>query len=70
MTRPMILVDEVNIAKLPENDVPESLWTTIETIENAEEANAERTGFVTDPLANALAQDEPNVTNAYSMNTR
>lgn len=63
-------VDEANIVNLPENDVPDSIWTTLETIENTEDAVAERTGFVTDPLANAIAQDEPNITNVFPMNTR
>ena len=66
----MILVDETNIVKLPEDDVPESIWETIEIIENSVDGDAERTGFVTDPLANAVAQDEPNATNVFPMNAR
>lgn len=66
----MISVDEANIVNLPENDVPESIWATIETIENTDDADAERTGFVADPLANAVAQDEPNTTNVFPMNAR
>ena len=66
----MILVDEANIVKLPEDDVPESIWETIETIENTVDGDPERTGFVTDPLANAVAQDEPNEENAFPMNAR
>jgi hypothetical protein len=66
----IILVSEVNIAKLPEDDVPENIWVTIERIENATDGNAERSGFTIDPLADATAQGEPNVTNVYPMNTR
>jgi hypothetical protein len=66
----IILVSEVNIAKLPEDDVPENIWVTIERIENATDGNAERSGFTIDPLADATAQGEANVTNVYPMNTR
>ena len=66
----IILVNEVNIAKLPEDDVPESIWTTIERMENATDGDAERTGFTVDPLAYATVQGEPNVTNICPMNTR
>jgi hypothetical protein len=66
----LILVNEVNIAKLPEDDVPESIWTTIERMENTTDGDAERTGFTVDPLAYATAQGEPNVTNICPMNTR
>ncbi len=66
----MVLVDEMNIAKLPEDDVPESIWATIERIENVVDSDAERTGFIVDPLVNAVAEDEPNVTNIFPMNTR
>jgi hypothetical protein len=60
----------VNIAKLPEDDVPESIWTTIEKIENTIDANAERAGFTNDPLADAIIEDEPNATNLCPMNVR
>ncbi len=65
-----ILVNEINIRKLPEDDVPECIWTTIERIENAEEGNAERTGIVDDSLANVTVQDESNTINTLPMNTR
>lgn len=60
----------MNINKLPEDDVPECIWTTIERIENSDDGNAERTGFTVDPLADAIVQDEPNTTNIITMNTR
>jgi hypothetical protein len=60
----------VNITKLPDDDVPESIWETIEKIENMTDANAERTGFTSDPLADAIIQDEPNAKNVFPMHTR
>lgn len=66
----IFLVDELNIAKLPENDVPESIWTTIERVESANNGDAERIGFTVDPLADAVVPSEPNVTNTFPMNTR
>ncbi|CAF4002524.1 unnamed protein product [Adineta steineri] len=62
------LINEVNIDKLPDDDVPESIWATIERIENTIDANAERAGFTNDPLADAIIEGEPNATNAYPMN--
>jgi hypothetical protein len=70
VTQYIFLVSEVNITKLPEDDVPESIWATIERIENVEDGNAERTGFTVDPLADAIVQNEPNITNSFPMNTR
>ena len=66
----IILVNEVNIAKLPEDDVSESIWTTIERIENATDGDAERTGFTVDPLAYPTAQGESNATNFFPIDTR
>ena len=66
----IILVNEVNIAKLPEDDVLESIRTTIERIENAIDGDAERTGFTVGPLAYVTAQGEPNSTNFCPINTR
>jgi hypothetical protein len=60
----------VNIAKLPEDDVPESIWATIERIENATDGDTERAGFTIDPLVHATVEGEPNVANICPMNTR
>lgn len=60
----------MNIEKLPEDDVPESIWTTIERIENTIDGDAERTGYTVDPLAHATIQGEPNVAEVCPMNTR
>ncbi|CAF4230958.1 unnamed protein product, partial [Adineta steineri] len=65
----MIPINEVNIAKLPEDDVPESIWTTLERIENSIDGNAERTGFTVDPLTHATDQGESNITNICPMST-
>lgn len=68
--RLLSVVNEANINKLPDDDVPECIWTTIERIENATDGDAERVGFTGDPLLDAVAQDEPNVTNVLLINTR
>ena len=60
----------MNVAKLPEDDVPESIWTTIERIENIVDNDVERTGYTGDPLADAVAQGEDNVTNIFPISTR
>lgn len=41
-----------NIAKLPEDDVPECIMSTLEQNIGDEEAQSERTGYVPDPLLN------------------
>lgn len=66
----MISVNEINIAKLPEDDVPESIWTTIERIENSIDEDAERRGYIVDPLSCPTGQDEANAASICPMNTR
>lgn len=58
------------MAKLPEDDVPDSIWETIERAENVADGDLERSGFTCDPLANATVQDEPNERNFLPMNMR
>jgi len=41
-----------NIAELPEDDVPESIMSTMEQKINDEEISSERVGYVPDPLSN------------------
>ncbi|CAF1325294.1 unnamed protein product [Adineta steineri] len=41
-----------NIAQLPEDDIPESIMTTMEQILNDEEVPSERAGYIPDPLSN------------------
>ncbi|CAF1202328.1 unnamed protein product [Adineta ricciae] len=64
-----IPVSEANIAKLPDDDVPESIWATIERIENMTAANAERAEFTSDPLAGDIIQDEPSAKTVIPMHT-
>lgn len=66
----IFLVNDTNISKLPDDDVPECIWTTIERIENVADGAAERTGYSNDPLADAVAQGEPNLQNLFPMDTR
>lgn len=63
-------VNEANITQLPEDDVPESIWETIERAENMAVGEPERTGFTKDPLEDAIIQGEPNAKNVFPMNTR
>ena len=58
------------MAKLPEDDVPDSIWETIERAEHAADGDLERSGFTSDPLANSTVQDEPNHSNFLPMNMR
>lgn len=48
-----------NIAQLPEDDVPESIMTTMEQRIGEEELSAERVGYIPDPLSNPLEQTTP-----------
>ncbi|CAF4039568.1 unnamed protein product, partial [Rotaria magnacalcarata] len=41
------------IDKLPDDDVPECLWATMEISNNTEAAESERSSYIPDPLANA-----------------
>ena len=41
-----------NIAQLPEDDIPESIISTIELKIGAEEIPSERVGYIPDSLAN------------------
>ncbi|CAF4838083.1 unnamed protein product [Rotaria socialis] len=58
-------INEINIAKLPEDDVPESIWTIIERIENAADGDVERAGCTGDPLVDAVTQGEAHTTNIF-----
>lgn len=64
------LVNEKNVSKLPENDVPDCIWTTLEKVDNVDEGNAERTGFTTDPLSDVTVENHSNITNILPMTTR
>ncbi|CAF1580639.1 unnamed protein product [Rotaria magnacalcarata] len=64
-----IPINEINISKLPEDDVPESIWTTLERIENVADGDAERTGYTGDSLADAVTQSETHTTNVFPITT-
>jgi hypothetical protein len=66
----LYIVNDVNINKLPEDDVPECLWTTMEISENVIDAETERVGFTSDPLADAAERGEQNATNSLPLSTR
>ena len=53
-----ISLDKHIITALPDNDIPEFLWETLDHIEDATSANAEREGYTDDPLSSEQAIDE------------
>jgi hypothetical protein len=63
-------VDEANINKLPENDVPECIWSTMERLTDVADAEAERVGLIPDPLTAAAEQSEHSGTENIPMNAR
>ena len=63
-------VDEANINKLPENDVPECIWSTMERLTDVADAEAERAGFIPDPLTAAAERSEHSGTENIPMNAR
>jgi hypothetical protein len=63
-------VDEANINKLPENDVPECIWSTMERLTDVADAEAERAGFIPDPLTAAAERSEHSETENIPMNGR
>ena len=63
-------VDEANIDKLPENDVPECIWSTMERLTDVGDVEAERAGFISDPLTAAAERSEHSETENIPMNAR
>ena len=53
-----ILLDKHIITALPDNDIPECLWETLDHIGDATSANAEREGYTDNPLSREQAIDE------------
>lgn len=47
-----IEINQKNIAQLPEDDVPESIMSTMEQKTDNEESPSERVGYIPDPLCN------------------
>ncbi|CAF4052892.1 unnamed protein product [Adineta steineri] len=54
-----------NIAQLPEDDIPESIMTTMEQILNDKEVPSERAGYIPDPLSNST---ELNISDVIPIN--
>ncbi|CAF4724982.1 unnamed protein product, partial [Rotaria magnacalcarata] len=48
-----ITINQSTIDKLPDDDVPECLWATMEISNNTEAAESERSSYIPDPLTNA-----------------
>ena len=63
-------VDEANINKLPENDVPECIWSTMERLMGVADAEAERAGFIPDPLTAAAERGKHSGAENIPMNAR
>ncbi|CAM4811757.1 unnamed protein product [Rotaria magnacalcarata] len=54
-----ITINQSTIDKLPDDDVPECLWATMEISNNTEAAESEKSSYIPDPLTNA---SESNIT--------
>ena len=63
-------VDEAYMDKLPENDVPECIWSTMEKLTETADAEAERAGFIPDPLTAAGERGEHIGVENIPMNAR
>ena len=63
-----ISLDKHMIAALPDNDIPECLWETLDHIEDATSANAEREGYTEDPLNSEQAIGEETSYNFIPIN--
>jgi hypothetical protein len=62
-----ITINQSTIDKLPDDDVPECLWATMEISNNTEAAESERSSYIPDPLANA---SESNTTTTVPITVR
>ncbi|CAF4513855.1 unnamed protein product [Didymodactylos carnosus] len=56
--RSSVKIDYDKVDILPNNDIPEPLWQTMTVSTNVEEMEAERSGYVPDPLANIIVEGE------------
>lgn len=63
-----ISLDKHIIAALPDDDIPESLWETLDHIEDATSANAGREGYTEDPLNSEQAIGEETSCNFIPIN--
>jgi hypothetical protein len=48
-----VVINSSNVNQLPDDDVPECLWTTMQISTNVEDTESERTSYIPDPLKNA-----------------
>jgi hypothetical protein len=63
-----ISLDKHLIAALPVDDVPESIWETLDHILDDKNANAEREGYTEDPLTSTQAISEQATSNFIPIN--
>ncbi|CAF3982015.1 unnamed protein product [Rotaria sp. Silwood1] len=63
-----ISLDKNIIAALPDDDVPESIWETIDYISDDKNANAEREGYTEDPLTSNQTMSEQATSNFIPIN--
>ena len=61
-------LDKHIIAALPENDIPECLWETLEFIDDAAGANAAREGYTEDPLVSDRTMQEQSTSDFIPVN--
>lgn len=63
-----ISLDQHIIADLPDDDIPKSIWDTLDHIVDDENANAEREGYTEDPLTSDQARAERATTDFIPLN--
>ena len=63
-----VSLDKHIIAALPENDIPECLWETLEFIDDAAGANAAREGYTEDPLVSDRTMQEKSTSDFIPVN--
>ena len=63
-----VSLDKHIIAALPENDIPECLWETLEFIADAAGANAAREGYIEDPLVSDRTMQEQSTSDFIPVN--
>lgn len=61
-------LDKHSIAALPENDIPECLWETLEFIDDAVDANATRERYTEDPLVSDRTMQEQSTSDFIPVN--
>ncbi len=64
------LVNQANMDNLPDDDVPECLWNTMDTSEDVSNAEAERAGLSHDVLENVVESSEQFESTNIALSTR